>query len=286
MGEKAESAGQGDWVAKAAAGRSLDEQIAAVRGQGNHGAPSVLRAMALAASGLGQPARTAPNALVFGCYRPFSTPYVVRDAAELLTRLGVGFTWLEKEYCCGLPLLHQGGKERAGEVLGVAREAILANRDNAAAKGATRFVYCCAGCAHAAKGALPESAGDHVYILDALLDALGTRPLAVAPRRLAYFEGCHTSYRKPFPDAGLDWPRYRRFLDGLAGLEVVDAPRNLCCKVAADKIVSWVEAEGLDELVCACSGCNVALRQAAAGRGPLRVKSSLELLSEALGAAS
>ncbi|WP_029457274.1 (Fe-S)-binding protein [Solidesulfovibrio alcoholivorans] len=281
MSEKTEKPGQADWVAKAAAGRSLDAQIAAVREQGNHGAPSLLRAMALGANGVGRPAVAARNALVFGCYRPFSTPYIVRDAVALLTRLGVDFTWLEKEYCCGLPLLHQAGRERSDEVMDVARESVRANRDMAGEKGADTLVYCCAGCAHAAKGALPDEAPRHAYLLDTLLDALVGRPLRLAPRRVAYFEGCHTSYRKPFPASGLDWPRYRAFLDGVAGLTVQDVAGNLCCKVAAEKIVAWVASQGLDTLVCACSGCNVALRQAGAGR--IRVMSYPELLVEAVG---
>ncbi len=281
MDETAKQTGQAGWLDKAAAGRSLDEQLADVRGQGSHGALSVLRAMALAANGVGRAAEEAENVLVFGCYRPFSTPDLVGDAARLLTRLGVGFTWLEKEYCCGLPLLHQAQGGRLAQVKDAARDFVRANAAAAAAKGAARLVYCCAGCAHTAQGALPDQAAGHAYILDTLLDALDRRPLAVAPRRLAYFEGCHTSYRKPFPGVGLDWPRYRRFLGGVAGLDLVDVPRTLCCKAAAGKIVDWVAGQGCDAVVCACSGCNVAMRQA--GQGKIRVRSYLDVLSEALG---
>ncbi len=281
MDETAKQARPVGWLDKAAAGRTLDEQLADVRRDGSHAAPSVLREMALTANGVGRPARTAVNALVFGCYRPFSTPFIVRDAVRLLNRLGVGFTWLEKEYCCGLPLLPQAQGERAGALREAARDCIRANVAAAAELGAQKLVYCCAGCAHAAKGALPGQAAGHAYILDALLDALDGRPLAVAPRRIAYFEGCHGSYRKPYPEAGLDWPRYRRFLGGLGGLTLVDVPQAMCCKAMAGKIVDWIADRGCEAVVCACSACNVAMRQA--GQGRIRVQSYLEVLAETLG---
>lgn len=268
------------WTDKASAGRSLDAQIADVRARANHGVPAVLREMVLAQLGLERPPRRAEHALLFGCYRPFNTPYIVREAAVLLRRLGVGFTWLDTEYCCGLPFLPLAGRERRDEVIALSRGFIQANRDLAAESGARRLVYCCAGCAHAAKGAWPENAGDNVYILDTLLDALGSRPLAVTPRRLAYFEGCHASYRKPYPEVGLDWPRYRAFLERVDGLSLIDLPRGMCCKRVSGKIVDRALAAGAEALVCACSTCNLAMRRAGAGRIP--VLSYLDLLSEAL----
>lgn len=89
------------WVAKAACGRSLEEQTAAVATWGNHGAPPTLRAMTLAALELGQPAATGGHVLLFGCYRPFSTPYLLRDIVALCQHLNIDYTWLDKEYCCG-----------------------------------------------------------------------------------------------------------------------------------------------------------------------------------------
>ena len=46
-----------------------------------------------------------------------------------------------------------------------------------------------------------DAGGDvsHSYILDVLLDALKEQRVRVNPLKVAYFEGCHTSYRRHFP---------------------------------------------------------------------------------------
>ncbi|EFL50204.1 conserved hypothetical protein [Solidesulfovibrio fructosivorans JJ]] len=102
--------------------------------------------------------------------------------------------------------------------------------------------------------------------------------------RVAYFGGCHTSYAGQLPRVALDWERYRAFLEKVDKLRVVDLPRTLCCKVKPDKIVEMALEEGVDAMVCACSGCNVAIRQAGSGR--IRVMSYPELLLESLGVKS
>ncbi|UJX41988.1 (Fe-S)-binding protein [Desulfovibrio sp. JY] len=280
MAEKAGNA----WVAKVACGRSREEQTRDIENCGNHGAIPVLRAMALAASGVGKARDTAANALLFGCYRPFSTPYIVRDVIRLLDLLDVEYTWLDKEYCCGLPLLHQAAGEERQAVVGAIQGFMRGNWELAEAKGAKQLVYCCAGCAHAAKGIQEDRREGNKYILDLLLDALSTRALAVTPMRVAYFGGCHTSYAGQLPQVALDWERYRAFLEKVDKLRVVDLPRTLCCKVKSDRIVEMALEEGVDAMVCACSGCNVAIRQAGSGR--IRVMSYPELLLESLGVKS
>ena len=106
-----------DWVLKNANGRDLDTQIQAVETTGQHGAPQALRLMALGANGfLGAP-KPADLALIFGCYRPFTTPNILREVSWIFARLGVSHTWLEKEYCCGQPLLHQVASEDRPQML-------------------------------------------------------------------------------------------------------------------------------------------------------------------------
>ena len=202
------------WVAKAACGRSLEEQTAAVATWGNHGAPPTLRAMTLAALELGQPAPTGGHVLLFGCYRPFSTPYLLRDIVALCRHLDIDYTWLDKEYCCGLPLLHQVEATGRAGVTDRAAHWLSANALLAADKGGHTQVYCCAGCAHTAKALRPaQGSVGGAYVLDVLLDALEGTALSVAPLTVAYFEGCHTSYRSRFPETALDWGRYRQRLD-------------------------------------------------------------------------
>lgn len=273
---KATTAKLDDWVAKSACGRDLETQMRAIAATGQHGAPQTLRAMSLAANGFAKAPEQAELALIFGCYRPFSTPYILQEVAWLLERLGISHTWLAKENCCGLPLMHQAAAEDRAEMEAQVRQYVSANRENAAALGARRLGYCCAGCAHVAKAVMPDREEEHAYILDVLLDALEGQNLHLPPMRAAYFEGCHSSYRKPFPQASLNWKRYREFLDQVDGLTVQDMRGGMCCKKMAEKIVAAAVEQTADVLLCACSGCTAAIRAAAAGR--LKVMSYPELL--------
>jgi len=280
MGNMAESGKGSEWVVKAACGRDLATQIADIRATGSHGAIPVLRAMALAANGFVAPAETADLAVLFGCYRPFSTPFVLRDVARLLRRFDVSFTWLAKENCCGLPLLHQVAVGERQAMRGLIREFVTDNRELARGKGASRLAYCCAGCAHTAKSVVPGHQAEHAYILDVLLDALAGQRFRIAPFVVAYFEGCHTSSRKVFPETSLDWGRYRQFCDTIDGLRVIDLPNTMCCKVQPDRIIDKAVALGVDAVVCPCSGCTPALRLA--GEGKLPVLHYTELLVRCL----
>ena len=78
-----------DWVVKSACGRDFETQLQDVATTGQHGAPQVLRAMALGANGFAGAPQQADLALVFGCYRPFSTPNILREVAWILGRLGM-----------------------------------------------------------------------------------------------------------------------------------------------------------------------------------------------------
>lgn len=281
------------WVAKSACGRELDTQLEAVASSGQHGAPQVLRAMALAANGFASAPPQADLALIFGCYRPFSTPDILREVAWIFQALGINHTWLEKESCCGLPMLHQVAAEDKPQMLQKAQEYVRVNTAAAAQKGAARLAYCCAGCAQAAQGAtasttdtgmnsaIGETPAQHDYILDVLLDALKGRVLRVEPLKVAYFEGCHTSYKKHFRQVDLNWPRYRQFLDSVEGLTVVDVAQGRCCKMQPEHILAAAQEAQADALVCACSGCNGSLKPL--GKGKIQVMSYTALLAQALG---
>ena len=269
------------WVEKSACGRDLDTQLAAVATSGQHGAPQVLRAMALGANGFGAAPSQAELALVFGCYRPFSTPEILREVAWLFQTLGVSHTWLEKENCCGLPMMHQVAEEDRPMMLETMRAYVRGNAAAAAQKGAERLAYCCAGCAHVAQAVTAENPAQHVYILDVLLNALKGQTLVVQPMKVAYFEGCHTSYKRYFRQTELNWPHYRQFLNTIEGLSVFDVAQGLCCKKQPERIIAAAQDVQADALVCACSGCNVALK--ANGRGRIGVMSYTGLLAKSLG---
>ncbi len=262
-----------------ACGRSVAEQIGDIEKHGNHGTSAVLRAGTLAANSVYKPRQTASIGVFLGCYRPFTTPGLVKDALKLLDLLGADYTFYDREYCCGLPLVMADSGVDA-DPLAPSRRFGALNQELAAASGATTMAYCCVGCAYTARGVLAEAPQKQSFIMDVILDHLGARSFNARPGTIAYFEGCHSFYEATYPDVGFDWSRYREVLDRIPGLEVSDLPKSLCCKRAADKLIEKALASGADEVLCACAGCSVALRTA--GVGKIKVRTLPELLLESL----
>ena len=220
-----------------ACGRDLAEQVEDIRRYGNHGASSILRSMVLAAFGIRKPKSQAENGILFGCYRPFTTPFLLRDYIRLLDLLGVDYTYFEKEYCCGLPLVMQseGEDQESGRTFGVQFHGL--NLNLARDKDVHTMAYCCVGWAYMAKASAGNESGNQVYILDLILDKLQQTPLKVGTTRIGYFEGCHTFYSKHFPQVNLGWEKYRRFFGTINGPKIVDLPNKFCCKRSADRIM-------------------------------------------------
>lgn len=95
---------------KMACNRTVAEQEETIRSQGNHGVMPVLRGGLLTALGAPKAKEHAQTCVIFGCYRPFTTPFLVRDSLRLLEVLHIDYTYLAEEYCCGAPLIAYSGE--------------------------------------------------------------------------------------------------------------------------------------------------------------------------------
>jgi len=263
-------------MTKLACGRTFDEQVAAIRQYGNHGASSVLRNAILAAHGIADPKARAANGIFFGCYRPFTTPFLLRDYVRLLELLGVDYTWFDREYCCGFPLFVQDEEDASDKPAAVSEQFSRKNVDLARDKGAETLAYCCVGCVYAAKQSISEAPERHRYILDLICDGMEKRTNRMAPTVVGYFEGCHSFYRNYFPGVNLDWARYRDMLGSIQGLTIVDLPNTFCCKRQTARIIEEAEKQKLNSIMCSCNGCYRTLQDAAKGR--LQVLSVPEVL--------
>ena len=262
------------------AGRTLDEQIECVRKYGNHGVASVLRAGVLQSLGIPAPKQTAENMIVFGCYIPFSYAFLLRDYIKILDLIGLEYTYLEEEVCCGAPMmLTSTGAERE-RAKKAGKEFMHMNIDMAQQKGATTMAYCCAGCARMAQGLLPDEANRHMYLLDLIVEKLEKETLRISPTVAGYFEGCQSRYRAVFPEVGLDWARYRRLLDRIGGLKILDLPHDICCTKYPERIVEAAEKQNVDPILCPCNGCYNRLGIAADER--MQVKHFSEILLQSL----
>lgn len=249
-----------------ACNRTLEEQEATIRTQGNHSTMSVLRGGVLTALGAPKPKDYAETCVIFGCYRPFTTPFLVRDTLRLLELLQIDYTYLAQEYCCGAPLIMQADEKNLSNMQATGDEMIARNTASAKEKGANRPAYCCAGCVHAAKNSFPAMAEQHVYINELLLKSIKQKHLQLPARVMGYFPGCRTFFRNVYPAARIDWLGIRQGLEAIDGLSFVDLPEKLCCKVSADKIIDGAIKQGLDAIVCPCNWCHTSLQKIARGR--------------------
>jgi len=273
------------WQAGAEAlscGRSMDEQLDAVRRFGSQAATPVLRNRLLTALGIAPPKARADNCIIFGCYRPFADPFLVRDYLCVLDLLNVDYTYLDNEYCCGVPFAMQKRSPERDAAVAASTEFNRQNDEMARQKGATRLAYCCTGCAYAARTDLPDSLGSHVYIPDLIFDHLEQRRLAIAPTTIGYFEGCHTFAKSAYPANAVDWGRYRTRLGEIDGLRIVDILNDRCCKTSGPDIVDHAVAMGVDTILSPCNGCTTSLGQA--GTGKLAMLTLPELLLRMLSA--
>jgi len=247
-------------------GRSMDEQLDTIKRFGNHAATPVLRTRLLAGLGIAPPRAQAENCIIFGCYRPFADPFLVRDYLRVLDLLGVEYTYLDDEYCCGFPFAAQKRSPERDAAVAASSEFNRQNDELARQKGATRLAYCCQGCAHAARSVFQDALDSHVYLPDLIFDHLDQRQLAIAPTTIGYFEGCHTSGKSFYPTGTFDWGRYRSRLGAIDGLQIVDIPNDRCCMNAADELVDRAVASGVDTILAPCNGCTSSLGRAGQGK--------------------
>jgi len=262
------------------AGRSLDEQIEYVRKNRNHDTLPMLRRMVLQGVGIPPPKERAKNVIVFGCYLSFLTPLLLRDYIEILDRLGIEYTYLQDEFCCGLPMIQTTEGAEREKAIEVAKELMRTNRDLAQHKGAETMTYCCVWCAHLAKQFYPDEANRHLYYPDSIINRLERETLRVAPTTIGYYEGCHKGNRYYAPDVSLDWGRYRQLLDRIEGLRVVDLPHRTCCRDYPERIVEAAEKNNLDTILCSCISGYVTVGAVAKGR--VQVKYFPEVLLQSL----
>ena len=77
-----------------ACNRTKEEEIESIGRYGNHGVSPILRSAVLAAHGIPAPKEQGRNCIIFGCYRPFNTPFFVRDCIRLLDLLDIDYTYV------------------------------------------------------------------------------------------------------------------------------------------------------------------------------------------------
>ena len=227
------------------AGRDLERLVEETKRDGLVYTVPVLRNAVLGGLGIRRK-KSAQNVVVVGC-ACYGTLDAVVAGFRLLDALGIDYTILEKEYCCGAPMIaHQvrtGGDRTQGDE--AARELIGMNIALAREMGAQRVLYFCLWCIYLARRFYPQCDVEQLYYLDILAKPMAQATLRLEqPAGIAYFPGGqHRSWvYAPDRDWDLDWATYRGWLGRVEGLTVVDIPKY-CCVIAPDAIFQRAQKE-------------------------------------------
>ncbi len=177
----------------------------------------------------------AENIIKIGC-ACFGTLQIVRYYCLLLQELGIDYAFLSKEYCCLSPALYRvlGRGEDRGPIDEEARKMLALNNDQARKLGAKNMVYFCPWCIWKAKWLVGDSDINQFYIFDILTSPERWKGKRLRlEKKIGYMGGrwgCGENARLrvyvpesvPAQTVGLPWEDYRKLLDRVEGLTVVD----------------------------------------------------------------
>ncbi len=282
------------------------EIIAHVGKYGVYMVPQTLRNSVLGGMEIRLNKKTADNVIKIGC-RGLGTIMALRYYCLLLQELGIDYLFLRKELCCLAPALDNAlaqGQDRQ-PIDEMSRKFFGWNDDEARKLGAKNMVFFCPACYRRGKWLLGDKwllSGsvhlNHLYCLDLLTppEVWEGKRLHL-DKRIAYFAGVKGAHKKIYSsDPGIlaPWDDYRKLLNRIEGLTIVDIPAFIVDVPFAldpthghdyfDYVWGWVDKYQLEYLVInhirEYGGFS---RQAIKRPRPTKVLFFPELLLEALG---
>jgi hypothetical protein len=209
-------------------GRTLEEQLKQIEKEGITPSLSAFRNSVLGGMEIRLDKKTSENFIKIGC-AGFGTILILRFYCLLLQELGIDYAFLKKEYCCLAPVLYQvlGRGQDRKPIDELSRKYLKLNEDVARKQGAKAMLYFCPWCVYRAKWLLKDSDLKQLYCLDVL-----TQP--------EVWEGKHLTFEKTVgyfagrrhrvdiysedPSVELPWDEYRKILDRIEGMTIVDIP--------------------------------------------------------------
>ena len=216
--------------------------------------------------------------IMTGCLQPEAMPHVFRDLKELLDCLGINYTLLSKEYCCGWmpfgqPAVIAKNEEGIAKAKELAGEFILENFRQAEALGAKSIVLFCAACdpnyANYA-GATKLEIISYNELLDRFFKG------AKLNLEIDYYPGCYR-FRRRITEEPVELEAAVRVLSKIDGLRVNHLDSKLCCYIPPH-LEQLVEGLTSRTVVTICTGCYQNLRKNLQEKGDYRVRMLPEIV--------
>ncbi len=232
---------------------------------------------------IGFPAgKKAENVIIAGCFQAEGMPQAFRAFKNVLDRLKVDYTLLQKEYCCGWmslgqPAVFAKNEEDIARFKELSREFVLENFKQARELGAKSIVLFCGACEPTYTN-YKDLTDLEVIPFHALIDRYFKS--GRLDKKIDYYAGCYR-FRRRVTDKPVDVTPAESILKKIQGLEVNYIDNKLCCYVPPhmEQIKNAIQT---DCVVGICSGCFYNLSGNLADRAGLKVRMLPEIVWEAL----
>ncbi|GKW24637.1 sn-glycerol-3-phosphate dehydrogenase subunit C [Pectobacterium carotovorum subsp. carotovorum] len=205
-----------------------------------------------------------------GCYVNYNHPQLGKDLVQVFNAMGIGVQLLNKEKCCGVPLIANGFHDKARKQA----HANIKSLDEAINHKSLPVVATSSSCTFTLRDEYPHLLGvDNSHVRDGvelvtrqlyrLLEEGRTLPLGKLPLRVAYHTPCHLER--------MGWTAYTlALLQRIPGLELVMLDSQ-CCGIAGTygfkkenyatsqgigaPLFQQIEESGVDIVVTDCETC-------------------------------
>lgn len=194
--------------------------------------------------------QAADYAVLTGCNAPYRFHHV-KALVDLLERLGVSYSFLSKEYCCGSSYLPKNDKSpELADLEPRARDHQGMNFSAAEALGAKAVVTFCANCNARYRTISGQQGLPILYWTDVVAPLAGGLRLETA---VDFYEGCHRDQNVVLPDA-IDPAVSAGIMKGINGLTYNEVSSEICCKQKAGDIFGAMQTKTLVTPTACCYG--------------------------------
>ncbi|MHA1378696.1 MAG: (Fe-S)-binding protein [Candidatus Helarchaeota archaeon] len=227
------------------------------------------------AEGLKVPHKEKADVVYFvGCTSSYRQQELAKNTIKILNKLGVDYTVLKDEWCCGSPLMRTGQLAQVQDLINHNLELIKNS-------GATNVISSCAGCYRTLKMDYPKyteplDSVNFLHITEFLRNYMKNLKTKSKKKKIkvTYHDPCHLGRHSGVYDPP------REILMAIPGIELVEMPRNRenswCCgagggvkaaykdwavEISADRIKE-AESVGAEILVSSCPFCKTNLDDA------------------------
>lgn len=199
--------------------------------------------------------KQAEYVIIIGCFHAAGMPHVLKSLKNVLDRLKVSYTLLEKEYCCGWmtigqPAVIAKNDEDIAAFRKISRDFIVENFKQAEQLGAKTIVLFCGACE-------PNYAN---YIDLTSLEVISCAELidrhfkgGKLDTEIDYYAGCYR-FRRKLTEKPVDLKSAPRVLSKIEGLKVNNLANKYCCYIPPhlDELYGTIKS---DTVVNICTGC-------------------------------